>query len=496
MARTSTVLALVIVLLLGAGCGSGGDPTPPPRPPDLSFFTQAGQTGACWGVTLATASSGTTVAVGSFQATATFGAGETAATTLTAQGTQDTFVAKYTRRGSLMWVRQLLGGVAAAQDVTVSPSGQITVVGSFWTAVTFDPDGPNETTLTVWPGDDALGFEDGFVARYSATGTFLGATHVSGPGQTEVLGITSRSDNSIVVCGLLANTVVFGTGQANETSLTATGIFDGYLAAYTTTGALLWARGLTSDATGRSLLWSVSSASNGSLAAIGEFKVEVTLGTETLLSNAGSTDIHLSYWNPNGLFDWALAIGGPNDEQARGTVIASDGHIGLVGAFSGTVTFGTIGGLPTAETSAGGMDGLVASYTNSGTLRWTETVGGTANDFAYDITADDHNAFQIVGWFNGEATLGAGQTGERTLTSSGTDDDEVFVAEYDTLGILTWAERFGGTGFDFATGVASQPNGDVVFTGSFVGDATLGADPEIFSSVGDRDAYFIRTKPD
>ena len=60
------------------------------------------------------------------------------------------------------------------------------------------------------------------------------------------------------------------------------------------------------------------------------------------------------------------------------------------------------------------------------------------------IAVDGSGNSYVTGFFNGTATFGQGQANQTTLTSAGSDD--IFVAQYDSKGVLQWARRAGGTG--------------------------------------------------
>ena len=77
----------------------------------------------------------------------------------------------------------------------------------------------------------------------------------------------------------------------------------------------------------------------------------------------------------------------------------------------------------------------------------------------------------MTGLINGSATFGQGEVNQTTLNSAGIDD--IFVAKYDSAGLLQWVRRAGGTGSDQGISIAVDGS-DIYLTGFFNGTATFG----------------------
>ena len=124
--------------------------------------------------------------------------------------------------------------------------------------------------------------------------------------------------------------------------------------------------------------------------------------------------------------------------------------------------------------SAGGNDVFAAKYDSNGTLVWAKRAGGTELlDVGRGIVVDTSGNSYVTGPFQGSATFGAGELNQTTLVSLGSD--EIFVAKYDSNGMLVWAKRAGGTSSDQGIGIAVDTSGNSYATGLFAGAATFGA---------------------
>ena len=100
---------------------------------------QAGGTGTDESNSIARDAAGNLYITGSFSGQAQFGEGATA-TTLTAAGNSDIFLAKYAPDGELLWAIGVGGtGSDVGSDVEVDAAGNVFVTGRFSSTVDFDP---------------------------------------------------------------------------------------------------------------------------------------------------------------------------------------------------------------------------------------------------------------------------------------------------------------------------------------------------------------------
>ena len=99
----------------------------------LAWVSRAGGTSSDRGYDVTAISDGTALVTGSFADTAVFGLGEAGETTLTSEGLNDVFVAKYApENGTLVWARRA-GGTANDESYSISTTsdGTASLAGSF-----------------------------------------------------------------------------------------------------------------------------------------------------------------------------------------------------------------------------------------------------------------------------------------------------------------------------------------------------------------------------
>ena len=145
----------------------------------------------------------------------------------------------------------------------------------------------------------------------------------------------------------------------------------------------------------------------------------------------------------------ATAAAASNYSAVRATAVDAAGNIFLAGNFSNTVVLGG-----TVLTSLGSYDVFVAKFNPANNqFVWAQRAGGTGYDYVSALVMSGTSMY-IAGYFD-SPTVNFGPT---TLTNVGTNvSTDVFVAKLtDTgsTGSFAWAQRAGGTSYDFANALA------------------------------------------
>ncbi len=121
-------------------------------------------------------------------------------------------------------------------------------------------------------------------------------------------------------------------------------------------------------------------------------------------------------------------------------------------------------------------------------IEYSTLFGGTANDLGADVAVDAAGAVYVTGHtFSGNLPVNAGDT-----THNGGND--VFVAKFTNTGALAWSTFYGGTGDEYADGLALG-NGAVYVVGATDGTVPLGATPFDGTRAGDWDPIVARFDP-
>ena len=161
---------------------------------------------------------------------------------------------------------------------------------------------------------------------------------------------------------------------------------------------------------------------------------------------------------------WAKKAGGTSYDSSSSIAVDANGNSYITGYFYGSATFGT-----TTLTSSGGSDIFVAKLDINGNWLWAKKAGGTDFDFGNSIAVDANGNSYVTGYFSGSANFGT-----TTLTSSSEYYTEIYVAKLDINGNWLWANKAGGTGWDYGYGIAVDANGNSYVTGAFAESAIFG----------------------
>lgn len=145
------------------------------------------------------------------------------------------------------------------------------------------------------------------------------------------------------------------------------------------------------------------------------------------------------------------------------------------GSFSATTIMGAA-----LLTSSGGSDIYVGRFTQQGQAVWAQRAGGSGDDRATALAVSADGDVYVTGWFNGTVTFGLQQ-----LVSAGGRD--IFVARYNSNGVLQWVKRAGSAQDDMAEGIAIAGN-NIYISGSFK-DSTRFANLAMMRAVGKTDFF-------
>jgi len=399
--------------------------------------------------------------------------------------------------GSLIWAKRAGAPGTDFRDygyaITTLSDNSTVVTGRFWGSATFGPGEPNQTILT------SAGYYDIFIARYNLNGRLLGAKRAGGSANDEGYGITTLSDNSIVVTGYFRGTAIFGLGDPNQTVLISDGYWDMFIARYNPNGTLAWAKCAIGEdyEYGRA----ITTLSDNSTVVTGAFSGLATFGpgesNHTILVSAGAYDTFIARYNPDGTLAWAKRAGGSSNDEGYGITTLSDNSTVVTGYFIGSATFGLGEPNQTVLISDAYHDIFIARYNPNGTLAWAKRAGGASSDFGYGITTLSFNSTVVIGYFHRSATFGSGEPNQTILTSAGSYD--IFIARYNPDGTLSWAKHAGGTSYDYIYGITALSGNSTVMTGYFRGSATFGpGEPNqtILTAASEGDIFIARYNPD
>lgn len=433
----------------------------------VSFVAHAGGAVQDEAFAVAARTDGGSFVAGNIRDGAIFGEGEPGETTVTAAGIES-FVARYAPDGSLVWVRAF-GGEGnfnqAGRDVAVTPDGGCVVVGNYVNETVLGEGEANETTLPALPDTGSS-----FVARFDPNGSLAWAKHGGGSVGTKVgQQVVVLPNGDLVVAGDFRPELVLGIGEPAETTLTAVGLADLFLARFRGNGTLVWARGFGSTKFDR--VGGLALQPDGSILVFGRNGEAMTLGTgepnQTTIDTGGG---FLAAYTPDGRLIRARSLVDTGDAlEPTGLAVFSDGSFVAVATFQETITLDPDGPAEQTIDTLDDNDMLIMTFAADLRLQTVLTAGGDGEDDVNEVTCLADDSFVLTGAIDFDCTFGGGTPQQTILQSSGEAD--MVLARYRRDGRLLFARAFGSTLADRSHGVDADPAGSLFVCGGFSGTA-------------------------
>lgn len=366
-------------------------------------------------------------------------------------GSGDFYLAKYTSAGSFVWARGVGGGRNDyGQGVSTDLSGNVYVAGYFQsTSVVF-----GSTTLTNT--DNTATYDDFFVAKYTSAGNVLWAK-TTGNSANHDIGWSASADlnGDVFVCGWYASpAMVFGSTTLTNSG---SGNYDMFIAKYSSTGNVLWAKGPTGAGFADEYANSVYADPSGNAYVAGSFRSStMNFGSQTLTNAAaGFNDVFLAKYDGNGNFAWALRAGGASGDAANGVTTDAGGSVFLTGPFSSaSIVFGT------TTVSGTGGDVFVAKFDGTGNAIWAKGAGGTASETPNGICTDAAGDAYVTGIF--QSTNASFDSNVITNANTNSTND-IFVAKIAgalATGLIDFNGSWNGNATRLQWSTASETNND------------------------------------
>ncbi|MDH5399072.1 MAG: fibronectin type III domain-containing protein, partial [Cyclobacteriaceae bacterium] len=391
------------------------------------------------------------------------------------------------------WLSQLKGSSDLYVQDVETDAGFVYVTGYFTGTVDFNPTGTANTLTAVGT--------DGFIARYSKDNGALSYAKIITSASTVQVWDIEINGTYMYVTGNFAGTTDFNTHPSGTYNLTSYGTTpgsstDAFIVRYRASDcAIYWAKqigGTSSDyAKGIAVDASDNIYVTGYFYGTADFDPTTALQERT---SAGGSDIFYAKYNSSGAYQWAQGAGDTGYQYAEDIELAGS-YIYLSGYYAGTTSF--YAGLncsficlPTYKsvTSLGGYDGFVAKISTGGLASSAFSIGGTSNDYIFDLALDAGSNIFIAGYHYGTTDFNP-STSTYNQTSSGYTD--AFVAKYSNTGTFSWVKRVYGAGYNYAYKVEIDNSNYVNVAGVFSNTAYFYSGS--YSSIGSGyDGYLLK----
>ncbi|XXT20763.1 hypothetical protein WME94_04240 [Sorangium sp. So ce429] len=304
-------------------------------------------------------------------------------------------------------------------------------------------------TVNLGGGDlPASGTFDMLVAKLDAKGGHVWSKQFGGPqDQTTPTDIAVAPDGDAVITGIFSGAVTFGGSTLETAEVSNTDSFLVRLSGED--GGHVYSVRIgdrTGDTPGYQSCNGVGVDAMGGAVVAGTFENSVDFGAGQA---HGSARMGRSGWvakfDADGVLLWNTVFihGDGSKVDISGVDVDATGNSGIVGSFSGAVTFqGTNSGVDVTRRTTGADDDdlFVVRLSSTGTHSWSKQLGDATAQLGgapmLGIALDSDGELVLAGGFRGKVDFGGGK-----LTAS---DSDWFIAKFDASGAHRWSHRYGG----------------------------------------------------
>ena len=279
------------------------------------------------------------------------------------------------------WAAGIFGSATTVVRAVASfADGSSVVVGTLEGTITMDG-----RTLATTDG------MDGYVARYHGDGTLSWVRRLKGIGSTgPARAVSVMTDGGIVVAGSFGydggSSLTLEDGISPLT-LTSAGDDDAFIARYSGSGDLEWAKSIGSSSVDQAL--ALGALPGGAVAVVGLFAGTVSFATGIDLTATGYFDAFVARFESNGDLAWAKATASMGYAIGWTAAGRSDGSVYVGGSFWGASTLGEGESAPTDLESTGTEEDLfVARFGSDGSLLWARAAAGIETPIPNPVTGE------------------------------------------------------------------------------------------------------------
>ena len=297
------------------------------------------------------------------------------------------------------WARSFTGpGPNAVRCVSKDAYSQYTFVAG-------DMNGTIDLLASPGGGELSATGNAAYVARFNAVSSLDLTLVLTSTGMIEISDVFGGG-NTIVITGTFSGSLQYDPSNTLP-PLNAAGGTDAFIATYFGDGIAHWGRsigGPGNDA-GRSIC--VDPTANVYFA--GTFQDDLQLvdgGTSLTIASNGGDDVMAGYFGYDGSPVWLKGFGGPNDETV-GSIDAGNNGMAMVGSFSGTMDADP-GPDVNNLVSQGGTDIFYQFFTNYGSAIAPWGYGGIGDDRGVSIAFDTEFAWLFTANFSGTVSFDGG----------------------------------------------------------------------------------------
>ncbi len=341
--------------------------------------------------------------------------------------------------------------------------GSILVAGTFSQSILFNDEFGIGPTIGVYEDKDA------YIAVMNSSGDWIYGTNFGSAGDDGIDAVGKHPSGDIILLGHYCMGVYEEPCEMNVSSFTLNktnqefegdafigrfSFVDGNLTA-------VWIRSISQF--GAVTGFDLAINPNGEIS-IGLFHYDI-LEIENISYGNSGRNVAILHYDQNGDLLWGKSIESVvTVEDFGGMCYSNDGFLHIAGTFVGKLYIDN-----EILESVGGADIFITQFDDDGNLIWAENAGGPLEDWVNDCEVDSKGIVHIIGMIEGVS-----QFGTIGLTSNGTTD--MFHATINQAGSWQNAVNYGGSGDEKAESLAIDPRDNLIITGTYTSNFSLGLD--------------------
>jgi hypothetical protein len=197
---------------------------------------------------------------------------------------------------------------------------------------------------------------------------------------------------------------------------------------------------------------------------------------ESVAGHHGSSNFD-DFWiiklSREGNIEWQRSLGGSEGDRAYDIRQTTDGGYIVVGC-SASID-GDVNGHFTGD------DMWVVKLTDSGSIEWDRSLGGTKSDVAYSVCQTSDDGYVVAGYTgssDGNVSFNHGQ-------------NDYWLVKLTSTGILEWERSYGGSNYDFALSVQQTTDGGFIVAGN-----SFSNDGDVEGNHGGSDYWIVKLSPE
>jgi hypothetical protein len=407
--------------------------------------------------------SGNIFVTGTFRSIADFDPSQSSAN-ITATGSDDIFIAKYTNNGDYLWAKRI-GGTSYdySNDLEVDNQGNVYTIGQYYGTADFDP---GTGTYNLSAGSTY----DSFISKLNSNGDFVWVKSFQGTGSNSFVRIEIDPFGNLLTTGAFSGSVDFDPGAATVT-LTSNGLNDVFITKLDQNGNYIWVKIMGGTGTEKINGLSIDNIGNIYITGYFEASVDFNPGATINSLNSSNGSTFIAKYSSNGDYFWVKQL---NVSECVTIKVDTYGNIHTIGTFSGTTDFNPDSGVN--ELNAGSMshDCFISTLSQNGTYLYSFGIGTYSSwqldEEGKDIAIDTQGNVYVIGSFQGRVDFDPSANTYLVDSEGMPGSYNAFVAKYNSNGALIWAKNIArGDYSSSGIGISVDQLGNVYAVGNFYG---------------------------